>query len=280
MQQSSPQHFSIFRMLFGSYLCVHFLQLTPYAEELFGTQGIFSSHNPSPYKGIWPNPLFLEIDFLATSLITSAALLSVCLILGVWRRTSALLLWFITTCLFTANPLIANPSLGDIGLLLLFLVIAPTGESFTLKKQTLKDWKLPFMIPVTAWILLGLGYTFLGVMKLESPSWVDGSALNHVLENPLARPSFLRSLLLNLPTDFLKILTWGTLLLELTYLPLIFFKKVRPWLWLSAVLMHLGIMLVIDFADLSLGMLMIHLFTFDPDWLKLIPNRKQTHETL
>jgi predicted DCC family thiol-disulfide oxidoreductase YuxK len=31
--------------------------------------------------------------------------------------------------------------------------------------------------------------------------------------------------------------------------------------------MHLGILLVVDFADLSLGMVMIHLFTFDPAWL-------------
>lgn len=35
------------------------------------------------------------------------------------------------------------------------------------------------------------------------------------------------------------------------------------------VAMHLGILFVVDFADLTFGMLMIHLFTFDPDWLKI-----------
>jgi predicted DCC family thiol-disulfide oxidoreductase YuxK len=30
--------------------------------------------------------------------------------------------------------------------------------------------------------------------------------------------------------------------------------------------MHLGILLMVDFADLSFGMVMIHLFTFDADW--------------
>ena len=29
--------------------------------------------------------------------------------------------------------------------------------------------------------------------------------------------------------------------------------------------MHLGILFVVDFADLTFGM--VHLFTFDPDWL-------------
>jgi predicted DCC family thiol-disulfide oxidoreductase YuxK len=32
--------------------------------------------------------------------------------------------------------------------------------------------------------------------------------------------------------------------------------------------MHLGLIVVIDFADLSLGMVMLHLFTFDPAWLR------------
>jgi predicted DCC family thiol-disulfide oxidoreductase YuxK len=33
-------------------------------------------------------------------------------------------------------------------------------------------------------------------------------------------------------------------------------------------LMHLALIALIDFADLSLGMVMIHLFTFDPGWIR------------
>jgi predicted DCC family thiol-disulfide oxidoreductase YuxK len=32
--------------------------------------------------------------------------------------------------------------------------------------------------------------------------------------------------------------------------------------------MHLALILLIDFADLSLGMVMLHLFTFDPAWIR------------
>lgn len=32
--------------------------------------------------------------------------------------------------------------------------------------------------------------------------------------------------------------------------------------------MHLGILTVVDFADLTGGMLMIHLFAFDPSWFQ------------
>jgi len=44
-------------------------------------------------------------------------------------------------------------------------------------------------------------------------------------------------------------------------------RELASWCWMVA--MHLGILFVVDFADLTFGMLMIHLFTFDPDWLKI-----------
>lgn len=33
--------------------------------------------------------------------------------------------------------------------------------------------------------------------------------------------------------------------------------------------MHLGISLLIDLADLTAGMLLVHAYTFDPDWIRL-----------
>jgi predicted DCC family thiol-disulfide oxidoreductase YuxK len=36
-------------------------------------------------------------------------------------------------------------------------------------------------------------------------------------------------------------------------------------------LMHLSLLALLDFADLSLGMLMLHLFTFDPAWVRPRP---------
>src|SRR5260370_42082992 len=38
------------------------------------------------------------------------------------------------------------------------------------------------------------------------------------------------------------------------------------WSWMLA--MHLAVLLIVNFADLTFGMLMIQIFTFDPDWLQ------------
>ena len=62
---------------------------------------------------------------------------------------------------------------------------------------------------------MALAYSYSGYTKLLSPSWIDGSALSRVLANPLARATVLRTLLLALPTWFLKTATWSALGLEL-----------------------------------------------------------------
>jgi predicted DCC family thiol-disulfide oxidoreductase YuxK len=42
------------------------------------------------------------------------------------------------------------------------------------------------------------------------------------------------------------------------------------------VFMHLSLIALIDFADLSLGMVMIHLFAFDPGWIRPFPGGNET----
>ncbi|MFY9345262.1 MAG: hypothetical protein WAT39_22420 [Planctomycetota bacterium] len=115
---------------------------------------------------------------------------------------------------------------------------------------------------------MSAGYSFSGWTKLVSPSWCDGSALARVLENPLARPGGLRLVLLDLPPVVLQAMTWGVLALELGFVLFAASRRLRPFAWLAMLLMHGGLVMLIDFADLSVGMVMLHLFTFDPAWLR------------
>jgi predicted DCC family thiol-disulfide oxidoreductase YuxK/uncharacterized membrane protein YphA (DoxX/SURF4 family) len=115
-------------------------------------------------------------------------------------------------------------------------------------------------------LIAGLAYCASGIDKLGSPSWVDGSAIHHLLHNPLARDWFLRDLLLHLPFGIINFLTWFTLALEIGFCVLCIFRKTRLWAWILIMLMHLGILSVVSFADLTFGMMMVHFFTFDPRW--------------
>lgn len=257
--------YSVYRAVFGVYLLIHFVALIPWSHELFEA---VLPRDASPLLHLFPN--LLALADLALPMLIAAAIASVLFAIGLFDRVAAVVMWYVLACLFGRNPLIANPSLPFVGWLLLahaFLPPAPFG-SWPARKRTdpRGGWTMPPAIFAAAWIVMSLGYSYSGWTKLVSPSWVDGTAMARVLANPLARPSALRDLVLRSPG--LSIATYLALALELLYAPLALFRRTRPWIWTAMLAMHLGLMVLIDFADLSLGMVILHFFTFDPAWIR------------
>lgn len=246
------------RIILGVYLMIHFAHLVPWAAELFSNQGSLPDSSVSPFAYLFPNVLtFFDSPQMAIGVVSLGALASLALTLGVKDRWMAVLIWVIWASLFGRNPLISNPSLAFVGWMLLFHAFLPKRDD---------AFRVPDSMYGSAWWVMAAGYTYSGYTKLISPSWLDGTAITHVLMSPLARLSPLRDLLLELPA-FLKLLTWGTLGIELLALPIALISRARPWLWLALVGLHIGIICTVSFADLSLGMLMIHALTFNPSWV-------------
>ena len=271
---TSAQQFAIFRIAFGVYLTIHFIDLLPYSAELFSRAGMLGDARLNFTYGLLPNPLeHWDSPAFATAFVAALAALSIAFTLGFCRRLAAVALWFGWACLFNRNNLIINPSLAYVGMLLLLSVIVPAGEPFSVVAKN-NDWFFPAGVYWTAWTLLAVGYAFSGWTKLVSPSWIDGGALEHVLNNPLARPGLARDTLLRFPQG-LQLLTWATLALELLFLPLSFHRTARLIAWTAMCSLHVGILLLVDFADLSVGMLMVHLFTFDRAWM---PARREVND--
>ncbi len=268
-----PAQFALFRILFGGYLLQHFLYLLPWGAEIFSNTGVLADPRLNPTHGLFPNPLATEwggTPFFVTAFLAGLSLLSVLFMLGAWRRWVALALWFGWACLFNRNNLISNPSIPYVGLILLLCVLVPPGEPFSLtgaRGRRPSEWFFPAGVYWGAWFLMAAGYTFSGLVKLDSPSWVDGTAMRHLVDNPLARPGVFRDIFLWLPDWAVAVQTWAVLALEILFLPLSLHWRGRAGAWLAMLGMHLGIILMVDFADLTFGMVMLHLFLFDPAWL-------------
>jgi predicted DCC family thiol-disulfide oxidoreductase YuxK len=270
----SRWQFGLMRIALGTYLLFHFGALLPYAGELFSSAGTLGDSSLSPFFRILPSPFWIsDLPITVSSLLLLACVGSVSLILGRRRKLWASILLYIWACLFCRNPLIANPSMGYVGLILLLTLLVPNHEALRSGQSEAQKWYFPSGVYWVAWILLAVGYTFSGLIKLQSPSWMDGTALLHLAENPLARPGFMRDGLLLLPMGVLKLMTWGSLLGEILFLPLSLSRHGRCIIWTVMVCMHLGILMVVDFFDLTAAMLLIHLFTFDPEWF---PAKKRT----
>lgn len=268
-----PHQFALFRMLFGLYLLIHFSHLIPVASEIWSDAGFIPDATLNPTYGLFPNILTLfhsptDIQWFIYVMI----LLSFLIMVGFFRRTAALLLWYGWAALFHQNNLILNPGLPMIGWLLLALAIIPKGEGWGIEKRD-ENWSMPSILYWGAWIMLGIAYTISGIDKAMAPSWMDGSAITHLLNNPLARDYFLRDALLTTPEWVRQLITWSALVLEIGFALLVIFSKTRLYAWLFIMSMHMGILLIVDFPDLTFGVIMIHLFTFDARWFKTdVPN--------
>lgn len=269
----SPYQFALFRCVLGLYLAWHFACLIPWATELFSSAGALPDARLTPSYGFFPNVLFwLDGPAFATHFVAMLAIAALAFAAGIARRPLALFLWYGWACLLGRQPFIANPGIPYVGLLLLVTATLPSDEPWRVtfgKSPTTspRDWRMPDFVYVGVWVLMALGYSISGIHKLGSPSWVDGTAIGWLVDNPLARDTALRRVLLELPESIVALKTWSSLALEVAFAPLALFAPTRKLAWILVTLMHLAILTIVDFADLTLGMLMVHLFTFDARWV-------------
>lgn len=253
--------YRLFRVSFGIYLFFHFLLLFPYACEIFSSSGVLSEANLSPLLYLFPNVLAITDSPIVIMIMTVIAMLaSIGLVSGYHDKISAIIIWYVLASFFGRNPLIANPSLPYVGWMLFLHVAMPS--------QTCSEkWQFPKPLYFSVWFIMAVSYTYSGYTKLLSPSWVSLETIQLVLENPLSRDNWIRTLFLNLPPIFLKLLTFGILWLETLFIPLAFIPILRPWIWLGMLCAHFGFLTLLNLGDLSVGMILFHMISFNPAWL-------------
>jgi hypothetical protein len=269
-----------FRLVLGVYLAVHFAHLAPWAAELFSSRGVLPDARTSPFIHLYPNVLALaDGPAFVTAFVAAAAVIAVLLALGVADRVGAVALAYVLACLYGRNPLIANPSLPYVdGLLLAHATLRPLPAGVGLwRGEPAGGFHVSRPMQTAAWIVLAAGYSFSGYTKLVSPSWLDGTAVARVLASPLARPGWLRDAMIALPPGAQHIASWAALAMELTFLPLAVVPQLRRWVWTAMLAMHLSLIALVAFADLSFGMVVFHLFVMDPAWWRAARSGTRLH---
>lgn len=279
MKWIGPTQFAIFRIIFGSYLTVHFLQLVPVGKEVFSNEGVIPDASILPTYDKLPLPIFNhdspdDISMFLISLVVASVLFTV----GKFRRISSLWLFFGWISLLNRNPLISNPSLSYIGWILLACVCIPTGDrlGFLLSKKEREDewthanrrWSVPDPLYYGMWIIMGVSYTASGLHKLQCQSWLNGTALYYVFTGPLARQNNIIIDMVLPHIALIKLMTWSSLVLEITFLFFGTLYRCRKTYWFITLALHINILLTINFGDLTLGMIVSHLYTFDPTWFE------------
>ena len=270
-----PTQFAIFRIILGFYLAWHFNSLIPYSPEIFGSNGVIPDPTMMPNWRI--ASVFLPVfksDYHLKIFLGFLTIVSTMFAIGVYRRTCSAIMLYGWIFLFNRNIFIANPGIPYVGWLLLISIIIPNGENYCLqiqKESDKKNWHVNIIITWAAIIIMMGGYTFSGIHKLQCQSWLDGSALRHILSGLLARDNFLVDFLLNSPEIVLQVATWMSLFAEISSLFIGIAYHTRKWYWLFFMSMHIGVICLVNFMDLTLGVMMIHIFTFETRWLDEFP---------
>ncbi len=291
---------AVFRIAIAILLICDICDRFPYAEAFYSDAGFFStefSKEELPHS--WSlNQLDGSVVYQQAILISlgiSAALLG----LGLFTPVATLVCWFLLISIHIRNPMVLIGGDTLMRMVLFWSMFIPLGRVWSLdaiwkarRKKASSENPSSVQADIEAnesnyLVSFGTGclilqlcfmYWFAGIAKLNE-HWFDGTAMEYVLRLEIYVHPF-GSWLLNFPL-LLKVVTYGTLVLELFGPLLLFIPVWNHWFRLLVIAafwsLHIGIDLSIDVGMFSVNSMAV--------WLVLLPSlvwdccRKQTVQT-
>ncbi len=244
--------YKIFNILFAFYFFVLNLKLLLGFEYIFSTQSV-----PKEWmQGFYDSQLLLAIFNLSDtffgfliifSLIVSAAI-------AFTKRTRLLmfLAWLAMTLVFIRIPAHKSVHIEYLGWLMIINLFIDDETRF-------QNQNFPKEVSWAVWIFFTLSYLLSGLAKLQIAEWMNGHALYYVLQTDVARHSLLSSFFLG-HESLSKIPNYFVLLVELSGILFIWNTRTRLFYLFLSALLHLFIMIFLKISDLSIGILLFHVF--------------------
>jgi vitamin K-dependent gamma-carboxylase-like protein len=262
---------AVFRILFGVQLFNWFWQLFPNLTAFFTDEGILPRRAQALSDGDRLSLLNLSGDWWFVAVIWFVScLVALALTLGWHTRVMGLLAFILVSSFSWRDPLILDGSDLVFRLVPLWLAFTPAGERWSIDARRRatpvgRGWALPIRILELqiAWIYLATG-----LEKLGGIDWINGTAAYYALqlEHTFARPwahAFAVDPLMS------HLITWYTIGVELSFLPLAMFPSERTRLvaTVSAAAMQLGILVLMNVGNFPLVMLAAGVLFVPPDWI-------------
>jgi uncharacterized membrane protein YphA (DoxX/SURF4 family) len=236
---------ALFRIGFAVIVIAWTISLAPALYSFYGDEGILPAH-PDGGRGAWG---LLQLDSSVAAVTILYLLLLVagfCLAFGFKTRLAAVIVFVCLVSFGRRNPWVLNSGDLLIFVLAFYLMLAPSGAALSVDrwlKARSRFWEFPMR---AIWPLrliqvqVSLLYFFAVWEKVRGETWNDGTAVSYAFRlEDLERfpvPGFVTDSLL-----LVNLLTYGTLAIELALAILVWNGKLRPWVLLLGVMLHLGI---------------------------------------
>jgi len=241
----STSTFALFRIAFGALVFFWTVSLSPSLFAFFSTDGLLPEQPPLG-RGAWGVLEVFESNVAVVIVYFVLLLASLCLTFGFGTRLAAFLVFFCVVSFTRRNPWILNSGDLFIRVLSFYMLFMPAAAALSIdrwRRARSRFWEFPAK-PVWPLRLVQVQISILYVTavwdKVRGTTWNDGTAISYALRiADLERfpvPGFVTDSLL-----ISNVLTFGTLAIELALGLLVWNRKLRPWVLLLGVSLHLGI---------------------------------------
>lgn len=264
---------ALFRILWGLLLLVYFLNDLGNVQAFYGPHAILSFET---VKAQFSYPHANVFQFLGNSNSTVyflqflLGLATLSMILGFYTRFSVFLTLILMTSFHQRNIWLLSSSEVLLRLVTLYLFFSPCGHSLSLDAligrrfgtfQKTRDWA-PWALRLIQ-IQIAVVYLWTVWHKLKGETWFDGTAVYYATRLESMK-NFEMSWLLDSMSG-LRLMSWGTLILETALGAMIWFKEFRRPLILMGILFHLGIELTMSIPFFEYVMIVLLLSYFSPE---------------
>lgn len=243
------------------------------------------------YKGnefyIPSKSFFLEILSINTSLIRNNfeyfnilyLIIIILFLFGVGKRFTAFVLYFIFEIMQQLNPITLNGGDNLLKFILLYMIFINSYDYFSISKLKYKNpefEKLSNFISnlgiLSIKLHLCLVYFLAGIHKLNADVWFNGVATYYTLSLERFRGT---SFNISLAKNAIIVLfsTYMTILIEISYPFLIWFKPTKKILVISAILLHLSISILMMLLDFQMVFILVQGFFFSNKEILLLINK-------
>lgn len=275
-EEKPTEGMALFRIIWMSMIFIYFLIDLGNSQDFYGPHALLSQNTvrdqfPFLHANIFN--LFRPSYETVNGIMLVYALSIVASIFGLFTRYSLILALILMTSLHQRNIWLLSSSEMLMRAITLMLVFSPCGHSLSvdaLLGRYFQDFRKKTLSPVWALrliqIQISVVYLWTVWHKLQGETWLNGTAVYYATRlDSMANftvPVLMDSLI------FLKLMTWGTLLVELSLGTLIWFKKFRRPVIVTGILFHLGIQYIMSIPFFELYMMALLINFVSPDDLK------------
>lgn len=249
-EPESPTPIAIFRILFGAVVLANHAMLLPDVQAWFSDRGTLSFAVGKRLSGGAGWSLFAWLphnDVWVWIIFLLSCVAAFTLMVGLFTRTSCVVLFLTLVTLHHRNPVILNSGDTVFRVAAFFLMFSQAGAAFSIdrliriargKESGPPAAREPWAMRMIQ-LQLSFLYLYAFVWKAMGGMWLGGTAVYYTSR----MAEFWR---FPVPYVFehmwtIKLWSWATLMVELALGTLVWVKELRYWVLLAGVLLHLGI---------------------------------------